>query len=212
MHEISRKGAVILGTIVSFAAALVTVVVIWKVGATANEVPLIKAIDKAPKWEFQSAKDELTDEIYTNMHLYAESGSALFSIRCEEMIDVNGANVPMYTLQIATSDYLGKTEYPGTRTVAYRLGAEHVVYEGWGYSDKNAEQVFPLLIPSEKRAAEILKRISVTKEIIDGKPFKIRVATYKYTYLDFAFEGRDPDGANEKLLAACVQRTLKQQR
>jgi hypothetical protein len=98
------------------------------------------------------------------------------------------------------------------RTVAYRLGAEHVVYEGWSYGDKNAEQVFPLLLPSEKRPAEILKRISVAKEIIDGKPFKVRVTTYNYAYLDFAFEGRDADGANKKLLAACAQKTLKQQR
>lgn len=206
MFKIHRKAAV-AGLAVTV-AALATVAVIWKVWPTivaANEVPITIVKDVAPKWEFQSTKDELTDKIYTNMHLYGESGPALFSVRCERMIDINGVNVPIYTLQIATSDYLGKTHYD-TRSVAYRLGAEHVVYEEWVYSDRNAEQVFPLLLPSEGRPAEILKRISVVKEIVAGKTFKIRVRTYRHEDFDFTFEGRDPTGANAKLLAECVNR------
>ena len=192
------------------ASIIITVVIILKFETKANEVPIAIVKDVAPKWEFQSTKDELTDEIYTNMHLYGESGLALFSVRCERMIDINGVNVPIYTVQIATSDYLGKTEWLGTRSVAYRLGAEHVVYESWAYSDRNAEQVFPLLLPLEERAAEILKRIIVVKEFIAEKTFKVRVTTYRYEKRDYTFEGRDPTEANTKLLAECVNRKPQQ--
>lgn len=212
MHKISRKGAVVLGAIVSFAAALVAVIIIWKVGVTANEVPITKATNKAAQWEFRSTKDDITDKIYTSMLLYGEAGSALISLRCDRMIEINGADVPIYTLQLASSDYLGRTGYGESRSVIYRVGAEHSVNEEWSFRDKNAEQVFPLLLPSENREAEILKRISLVKEITDGKILRIRVRTYRHEDRDYTFEGRDPTGANMKLLTECAQRALKQQR
>jgi hypothetical protein len=199
MYEISQKGPVILCTIVGGAVALLTIAVTLSCLATANEI--------TPKWEFQSTKDEITDEIYTSMRLSGESGLALLSLRCEKMIDVNRVNVPIYTLQLATSDYLGKTGYGETRSVIYRLGAEHAIYEEWKYSDKNAEQEFP-----PKSETEVLKRINIVKEIIDGTIIKIRARTYRHEDLDFTFEGRDPTGANEKLLTECVKRTLDKNR
>jgi hypothetical protein len=168
------------------------------------------AKDVAPKWEFQSTKDKLTDENYTNIDLTGEAGSAALSIRCERMVEIKRIIVPIYTLQIATSDYLGETEHswpPPTRLVAYRLGADQVVYEEWIYSERNAEQVFPLLLPSESQAAEILNRVRLVERIVDGGTFKIRVRTYRHKDLDFTFVGRDPTGANEKLIAECRKRT-----
>lgn len=180
--------------VVGLTASLVTTVVVWSNLAIADGI--------TSKWAFQSTKDEITDEIHTNMHLYGDSGSAIISIRCEGIVAINAADVPIYTLQLATSDFLGETDgLFGTRPVIYRLGNEPAVFEEWNYSDKNAEQT---ILPPPSNA-EILKRISVVKQIINGTILKIRATTYKYENLDFIFEGQDTTGANEKLLTDCAK-------
>jgi hypothetical protein len=183
-------------TIVGLTASLLTIAGVWSNRATADEL--------GSKWEFQSTKDEITDETHTNMHLYGDSGSSIISIRCQEMVPINGANVPIYTLQLATSDYLGETDgLFGTRSVIYRLGSQPAVFEEWNYSDRNAEQT---IVPPPANA-EVLKRISVVSQIISGTTLNIRATTYRYANLDFIFEGRDTTGANEKLLQECARRS-----
>ena len=80
--------------------------------------------------------------------------------------------VPILTLQLATSDYLGKTELFQTRSLAYRLGAETAVRQEWHYSDKNAEQADP------KSDAEVLERVKLADEILDGKILRIRLNNF----------------------------------
>lgn len=212
MYKISRRAAVVLCGVACAIAATVTVGEIWKIRTAPNKpsiaiANIAIAKDPTPQWEFQSTKDTITDEVYASIDLYGEARSALLGVRCEKMVEIDGINVPIYTLQIATSDFLGRT-HSDTRSVTYRLGTEHAVYEQWIYCDRNAEQVHPLLLLSKARASEILKRISLVREIIAGETLKIRVRTYKYNDLDFTFEGRDPTDANEKLIQACLKRTL----
>ncbi len=192
MVKIYPKG-VAVGLVVALAIAMSAAAFFWP-NVTPPKSTNVKPIDTSPVWTFHSTKDSITDETYTSMTLSGEGGSALLAIRCEKMVDINGANVPIYTMQVATSDYLGKTD---SRTTFYRVNSEQSVSESWIYSDKNAEQIGP------QTEAEVVRRAKLVNGVLDGKALKIRLRNYKYDDRDYAFQGRDPNGANIKLLIAC---------